>query len=457
MALGFIPYKVHILSKTLRLKIWHKDGVTEKKKIKIRKYLGDEKYRITEEDRAFLQQENGRIFIYSPYKEKLLPKTYNLEKVKVRFKRLKPRFLFTFMLISVYLFVFIFGKIYIKNQIVPAFAESVYPVTLTHEYSEYIDNSYEDIKNYIIIGSDIREDMNTPHADVILLVSFNQKEKKAIFCSVLRDVFLYIHDDSIMTVDDLNSALPNYEYLEKNAAKTEWFKAKLNYSLNIQNLPDGKTYTNQEYYSEGLNSLVNTLEYNFRVPITGVISISWEEFVNVIDECGGVDIEITDEMLISEKDGEHICGINTVLEHQNTLYNKNDRFEETGVQHLNGNKALSFVRLRYVYGSSNSDVERTERIRDFCISLIKQKKTDLFKLATPETVKNASKGIYSSLSEEELCEVVDMLSQLPSLENAGTLPYAYHNYVTDDNQLCIAVDGKNDERLDIQAKKVLCK
>ena len=456
MALGFIPYNVHFLSRTLRLKVWYEDGVTERKKIKIRK--GDTKYRITGEDNAYLQQENGRIYIYSPYKERLFPKTYNLE-VKVRFKRLKPRFLFTFMLVSVYFFVLIFGKIYVKKELVPAFAENAYPLTLTHKNSEYIDfEAYDETKNYLIVGSDAREDMNTPHADVILLVSFNKKDKKVNICSLLRDLYVDIKDSSIMTVDDLDPSLPNYEFLAKNVPSSQWKKTKLNYAVNIQNLSDGETHTDQEYYAAGLNSLVDTIEYNYKMPITGVINISWAEFIKIIDALGGVDINITEDMLQNKVEDGHAYGLIPVLDSQNAIYSLNDSFDMSpGRQHLNGNKALAFVRLGYVYGSSNSDVERTERIREFCISLIKQKNTDLFKLLTPESVKNVSQGIYSSLSEDDMCELVDLLSQLPSLENKATLPYDYHNYVTDDNQLCIAVDGRNEDRLDIQAKEVLCK
>lgn len=164
-------------------------------------------------------------------------------------------------------------------------------------------------------------------------------------------------------------------------------------------------------------------------------------------------------MLENKVEDGHAYGLIPVLDSQNTIYSINDSFDMSpGRQHLNGNKALAFVRLRYVYGSSNSDVERTERIREFCISLIKQKNTDLFKLVNPESVKNVSQGIYSSLSEDQLSELVDLLSQLPSCENIGTLPYDFHNFVTtDDNQLCIAVDGRNEDRLELQAKKVICK
>lgn len=195
------------------------------------------------------------------------------------------------------------------------------------------------------------------------------------------------------------------------------------------------------------------------MPITGVINVSWSEFMKIIDALDGVDIDITENMLENKVEGEHAYGLVPVLESQNAIYNLNDSFDMSpGKQHLNGNKALSYVRLRYVYsGSSNSDVERTERIREFCISLIKQKNTDLFKLCTPETVRSVFQGTYSSLSEDELCDLVDQLTQLPSPENTGTLPYDYHNYVTDDNQLCIAVDGRNEDRLELQAKKVICK
>lgn len=297
--------------------------------------------------------------------------------------------------------------------------------------------------------------MQTPHADVMLLISINENTKKMNVCSLLRDTYIDMQDKSTIVIDDLDPSLPNYEYLSRNASKTQWIKAKLNYAVNLQNLNDTESHTDQEYYAEGLNSLVNCIEYNFRMPITGVINISWTEFIKAIDILGGIDIEITEEMLITQIDDDHAYGIIPVLNNQNSLYNLTDQFDKAGIQHLNGNKALAYVRLRYIVGSTNSDVERTGRIRSFVVSLIKQQNIGIIKLARPKSIEFLASGIYSSLSEEELCELVDLLLFLPSPTDCGSLPYKFHDY-TSNNVRYIAVDGKHEPRLDIQAQAILC-
>lgn len=454
---GITPIRFLSSRKTLCAKIKHNNGLKETKRIKVERKSHKTKYIITNESDSYLQTDKGTISIHYPYEERLYNKTYVLEGgTRVRFKSAKPRFLLTFIVILLYATVFIGGRIYIKRELIPAYTSTVYPVSLTHDYQDYIDyNAYKGIHNYLIVGSDAREGMQTPHADVMLLISINENTKQMNVCSLLRDIYIDMQDKSTIVIDDLDPNLPNYEYLSKNASKTQWIKAKLNYAVNLQNLNNAESHTDQEYYAEGLNSLVNCIEYNFRMPITGVINISWTEFIKAIDILGGIDIEITEDMLITLIDEERAYGIIPVLNNQNSLYNLTDQFDKAGIQRLNGNKALAYVRLRYIVGSTNSDIERTGRIRSFIVSLIKQQNIGIIKLARPKAIEFLASGIYSSLSEEELSELVDLLLFLPSPTDCGSLPYKFHDYSAN-NALYIAVDGKHEPRLDIQAQTLLC-
>lgn len=454
---GLIPIRFLTSNKTLCAKIKHNNGLKETKRIKVEKKARNMKYIITNESESYVQVDKGKIFIHYPYEERLYNKRYVLEGgTSVRFRGVKPRFLLTFLVILIFASVFIGGRIYIKRELIPTYTSAVYSVSLSHDYQEYIDyEAYKGIHNYLIVGSDARDGMQTPHADVMLLISINENTKKMNVCSLLRDTYIDMQDKSTIVIDDLDPSLPNYEYLSRNASKTQWIKAKLNYAVNLQNLNDTESHTDQEYYAEGLNSLVNCIEYNFRMPITGVINISWTEFIKAIDILGGIDIEITEEMLITQIDDDHAYGIIPVLNNQNSLYNLTDQFDKAGIQHLNGNKALAYVRLRYIVGSTNSDVERTGRIRSFVVSLIKQQNIGIIKLARPKSIEFLASGIYSSLSEEELCELVDLLLFLPSPTDCGSLPYKFHDY-TSNNVRYIAVDGKHEPRLDIQAPAILC-
>lgn len=444
----------------LRLKITHKGGVKEKLRIRIQNGK-NRKYQIAAESNAYLKQNGKDLFLYSPYQQKLYAnKRYSLEnETTMQVQRRKPRFLLTILLVIAFLTTVIFSEAYIQHTTVPTFAASTYPVVLTHDYAEYIDTetTYAGIQNYLIVGSDAREGMLTPHADVMLLISFNANTKTIKLFSISRDFLVSMQDKSIPSIDDLDPSLPNYEALKK-AAGTQWFKAKLNAALSLQYIDDESDHTTEEFYVQGLNNLVNCIEWNFKMPIQGIINFSWEDFCKTIDALGGVDIEITKEMLSTEveEDGVTVDGIIPVLDDLNRLFGTNYHFKETpGIQHLNGTKSLAYVRLRHIKGSLNSDLERAERIRNFVLQLISQKKSDLFSIIQKDKISEIADGIYTSLTEEELHSLVKEIYKLPSIENEGFLIKEFHDEIIHDTQYLIA-DGKNEPILEEQAKEALC-
>lgn len=457
----FIPIQFLRFQRTkmLRLKITHKGGVKEKFRIRIQNGK-NRKYQIATESNAYLKQNGKNLFLYSPYQQKLYAnKRYSLENATMQVQRRKPRFLLTILLVIAFLTTVIFSEAYIQHTTVPTFASSTYPVVLTHDYAEYIDTetTYAGIQNYLIVGSDAREGMLTPHADVMLLISFNANTKTIKLFSISRDFLVSMQDKSIPSIDDLDPSLPNYEALKK-AAGTQWFKAKLNAALSLQYIDDESDHTTEEFYAQGLNNLVNCIEWNFKMPIQGIINFSWEDFCKTIDALGGVDIEITKEMLSTEveEDGVTVDGIIPVLDDLNRLFGTNYHFKETpGIQHLNGTKSLAYVRLRHIKGSLNSDLERAERIRNFVLQLISQKKSDLFSIIQKDKISEIADGIYTSLTEEELHSLVKEIYKLPSIENEGFLIKEFHDEIIHDTQYLIA-DGKNEPILEEQAKEALC-
>ncbi|MDO4864295.1 MAG: LCP family protein [Ruminococcus sp.] len=444
------------LRKTLKLTVRHSDGYDEKLRIRLKN--GENRtYRLTPDTDAFIEQKGSRLYICTPDRSRLFPVIrYRLsDGMSVKVRRTKPIFAFTAMYVAAVLVFNSFGKPIIKGRVVDAFTSSAIPVLLTHENEELIDFApYEGIHNYLIVGTDQRQSMQTPHADVIILLSFNENTNSVSYCSLLRDVYTEMRDRSTVTIDDLDPSLPNYQLLVNNVSSSQWMKAKLNYAVNLQYIDAGE-HTPEERFAEGLNSLVNTVEYTFRIPIEGVISASWEEFITVVDSFGGVELDITEDMLISESEDGKPIGIKPVLESQNRLYGYDDHIEAAGLQKLNGNMSLAYVRLRYVAGGANSDIERTGRIRNFVYSFVTQKRTELFKLADSERISAVSKGIYSSLSEEQTEKLIDMVLTLPTPVDKGTLPYSFHDKRIDGVDY-ICVDGKNEPRMDVQARALLC-
>jgi len=440
----------------IKLLVTHSDGHESKLKIDMKRGC-NRTYRISPDTDAYLTREKIWIYIHTPHKQKLYSlRRYRLENgMSVRVKHVKPKFMLTALYVAVIFIFTMVGKPFIKERTATDFVSSTIPVTLTHENIGSIDMSrYQGVKNYLVVGTDQRNGQTTAHADVILLLSCNEKTNKIKICSILRDVYALMRDKAALTIDDLDPSLPNYQILSKNVSESQWIRAKLNFAVNLQYI-DGGEHKAEEYFAEGLNSLVNTVEYMFKIPIDGVVCFTWSEFIELIDRFGGVEMEITEDMLVSGIEGDHAIGINAVLDDQNALYGYKDHIDHAGVQLLNGNMALAYARLRYIYGSTNSDVDRQkEQVAKLAGAFISQKRAEILKYVTPEKIAELTHGLYSSLSKEQTEELIDMVLSIPSVDLMGTLPYDFHN-ITIDGVQYIGVDGKNEPSMELQAMELM--
>lgn len=439
----------------------HNEKSSYQKSIELKQADINKKYRIDPESECFLQIKDKKVYICNPYPEPLVhgfpPKKFNIgNNLSVSVRKKKPAFLFT-VIICVLMIIAIFVFKCFAKSMIPPFLDASNHVVLTHDFSNNIDSSkWDGITNYLIVGSDAREGLSTSRTDVMLLLSFNENNKKVKICSLLRDLRVAVHDKTIVTVDQLDKSLPNYDILKNNTPLTQFFQAKLNYAVNVPYLFNDAS-RNVDSYSCGLNTLVNTIEYNFEMPVDGIISVTWEDFIVIIDALDGIDLEITEQMLLTYYDDEYAYGITPVLLNQNALYNKNDSFiSEAGIQHLNGNQALAFVRLRYIKNGVNSDIERTERIRYFITELLRQKKMKLFTFTDSKTLSAVSENIYSSLSQDELSNLIDIICSIPTPDNCGSLPYDFNEKVIINEAEYITVDGIRQDKLSKQAEEILC-
>lgn len=107
----------------------------------------------------------------------------------------------------------------------------------------------------------------------------------------------------------------------------------------------GKTRLNAAYMYGGEALLKQTLEKQFGVSIDRYATVHFSTLVDVIDQLGGVDIDLT------EAERKHL---NKLLRDGG---NQNLQLEDSGVQHLNGRQALAYSRIRKI----DSDFQRTAR------------------------------------------------------------------------------------------------
>ena len=158
--------------------------------------------------------------------------------------------------------------------------------------------------NFLLVGRDAHGEGENGRSDSMILCSVDTGSKSVTLISFLRDIYLRI---------------PGH----------------------------GSSRLNASYSWGGAELLKQTLEENFGVTADVTLEIDFEGFQNVIDHLGGVDIDLTD------KEADHLNN-----GHGWTLH--------AGVNHLDGQQALAYSRIRYL----DSDFYRTERQRNVLTALL---------------------------------------------------------------------------------------
>ena len=159
----------------------------------------------------------------------------------------------------------------------------------------------------LLIGQDERPGEPGKRSDSLILCSFLPGKKRMILTSFLRDLYVKI---------------PGYGYERLNAA----------------------------YAIGGKELLDRTLEENFGIHIDGNMEVDFDQFSRIIDDLGGVSLELrADEAReisrLTEPIGE-------------------------GMQHLNGDQALVYARIRKL--DADSDFSRTLRQRKLLTAVTEQ-------------------------------------------------------------------------------------
>ena len=173
-------------------------------------------------------------------------------------------------------------------------------------------NLADDVFTVLLIGVDSRQETYTGRSDVQMLLSINQKSKKLVICSILRDCYVSIPGQ-------------------------------------------GNNRMNAAYAYGGTSLLTQTIKNNFGIPVDRVAVVNFKVVADFVDAIGGVDIDISQD---------EITQINRNLGEQNRIFGNSTgtdtmSYSEAGEAHLNGNQALAYARIRKV----GTDFERTKRQR----------------------------------------------------------------------------------------------
>jgi polyisoprenyl-teichoic acid--peptidoglycan teichoic acid transferase len=108
---------------------------------------------------------------------------------------------------------------------------------------------------------------------------------------------------------------------------------------------------NSAFGTGGINLLYDTIETNFGLTMDGYVLVDFNDFEEIIDYLGGLDIELTSTEA-------------AYLRSTNYISNPAYRNVVAGVQHMNGNQVLGYCRIRKVSTKTESaDFGRTQRQR----------------------------------------------------------------------------------------------
>lgn len=204
----------------------------------------------------------------------------------------------------------------------------------------------DDVINILLIGQDRREGQGRQRSDAMILCTVNVKARTLTMTSFLRDLYVQI---------------PGYQDNRLNAT----------------------------YAFGGMPLLNQALEVNFGVHVDGNVEVDFGSFEKVIDLVGGVDINLT------AAEARH-------LSKQKKAWNLTE-----GINHLDGEKALAYSRIRYL----DSDFGRTNRQRTVLTALVNQSR-DLPYDRLMELVETAVGLITTDMSNFEIIKTAASLIPL---------------------------------------------
>lgn len=211
-------------------------------------------------------------------------------------------------------------------------------------------NTGSDIINILLIGSDWRKGQSWELSDTMILCTINKETRTLTFTSFMRDMYVKLPDYNGMTC--------------------------------------GYNRINCCYALGGMDMLDQCLLENFGVNVDHNVAVNFYNFSTIVDLLGGVDIEMT------AYEASHL----------NQYYGGSLR---EGMNHLNGELALSYARLR----SIDSDFNRTSRQRTVLTAMVNSVRS----LSLPELIAMVNEVVPLITTDMTNSEILDYVIELAPL------------------------------------------
>lgn len=183
-----------------------------------------------------------------------------------------------------------------------------------------LENS--DIKNIALFGVDCRTaDYKGCRSDVMMVLSYDQKNNNVTVTSLVRDTYVEIGDRGF---DKLNHA----------------------------------------YAFGGPELAIQTINKAFDLDIEDYVTVDFWAVEKIIDKVGGVEINVSSEEL------PLVNGYLWELNQNSPEGNKISQLSSTGLQTLNGRQAVAYMRIRYVGDGDFERMQRQRKVMEVALSKI---------------------------------------------------------------------------------------
>ena len=229
--------------------------------------------------------------------------------------------------------------------------------------------SLEGYTNIALFGLDNRSanNYNEGNSDVVMVASINNKTKDVKLVSVYRDTFLSVGGGT-------------------------YFKC------------------NNAYARGGAKQAVQMLNSNLDLDIKEYVCVDWAAMVEVIDDLGGLDLNITqgemNQINKYKKDIDGVTGKNT----QNVT--------QYGLVHLDGTQATTYARIRKLSGD---DFKRASRQR-----IVLQAMLEKAKKANPATLVKICNSVVDHISTTlSLSQMVDLAKDVTKYSVSSTTGFPF--------------------------------
>lgn len=273
--------------------------------------------------------------------------------------------------------------------------------SLVENPDEYIKKT-PNVINILLVGQDMRKGQTWKLSDSMILCTINQEKKSLTMTSFLRDMYV---------------KLPNYNGDGKNH-KCGYNRINTCYSL-------GYSWNGTIGAMEMLDQCL--LE-NFGVQVDYNIEVDFTAFEKIVDIMGGVDIELT------KAEARHL--------------NKTTNWGlKEGVNHLNGEQALAYARIRKI----DNDFYRTNRQRtvmnvliEKCRSLSILELNELLQTVLPMITTDMDSSVITEYALDLLPLISDLTVTSQAIPAEDT--YYYANKGTEEEPMEVIIPNLEKNR-----------